>query len=254
MSEFTWHDGFSVSNGPDVAPGCVIGIRSWSLNGILNVMTIMESMKNGTFPRARGEDASIRAGDEFTASWYAARKLRVPPPAALQGRHQGVWLPAAGSAPREHTASCSSMFSYWRDHTVPWSPCGCGFWAYWKDREIMLWGSHTVAGMIMGYGRVISGTRGFRCEKARILALAWRPGAEMKARHAVAVRHILADAHRVPVYRSVRSMMRDFPAGRHDVLPPGPGPARWWRTSMLQPAARPRPVPAGREAADERVQ
>lgn len=46
--------------------------------------------------------------------------------------------------------------------------CDCGFWAY--DEHTFK--SHgDVSGVIEGYGRTTIGTRGFRCEKAKIVAL-----------------------------------------------------------------------------------
>ncbi len=50
--------------------------------------------------------------------------------------------------------------------------CGCGFWAYWdfNPHEFHL-GEKPVVGVIEGYGKTIIGKRGFRCEKARIVAL-----------------------------------------------------------------------------------
>ncbi len=56
-------------------------------------------------------------------------------------------------------------------HTAPTRACGCGFWAYWRlagDRQV---GHPHVAALIKGYGKVIKGPRGFRCEKAEIVGL-----------------------------------------------------------------------------------
>jgi hypothetical protein len=50
--------------------------------------------------------------------------------------------------------------------------CGCGFWAYWKfDPHEFHLGEKPVVGIVEGYGKTIVGTRGFRCAKARIVAL-----------------------------------------------------------------------------------
>ncbi len=56
--------------------------------------------------------------------------------------------------------------------------CGCGVWAYWDtgalavNRFSTASGSWTILGMIEGHGRVLLGTRGFRSQRARIVALA----------------------------------------------------------------------------------
>lgn len=48
----------------------------------------------------------------------------------------------------------------------------CGFWAYWKfDPHEFHLGEKPVVGIVEGYGKTIRGTRGFRCAKARIVAL-----------------------------------------------------------------------------------
>jgi hypothetical protein len=61
-----------------------------------------------------------------------------------------------------------------RSHpNIPGSACGCGFWAYWhpEDRKMNGPGEIPVFGVIKGFGRTRLGWRGFRVEKARILAL-----------------------------------------------------------------------------------
>lgn len=53
--------------------------------------------------------------------------------------------------------------------------CGCGFWSYeWTGMSTYA-GNDTVTGVIAGYGRMCAGPKGFRAEKARIIALAF-PG------------------------------------------------------------------------------
>ena len=48
----------------------------------------------------------------------------------------------------------------------------CGFWAYWKfDPHEFHLGEKPVVGIVEGYGKTIRGSRGFRCAKARIVAL-----------------------------------------------------------------------------------
>jgi hypothetical protein len=46
--------------------------------------------------------------------------------------------------------------------------CGCGFWAY---DEFNFKEHGAVVGIIAGYGKATIGTKGFRCEKATVLAL-----------------------------------------------------------------------------------
>jgi hypothetical protein len=71
-----------------------------------------------------------------------------------------------------------------RSHQVPTEAdngnrCGCGFWGYWGMMELAnggMFASSTsglpVLGVIEGYGRVLLGEKGFRSQKAKIIALA----------------------------------------------------------------------------------
>jgi hypothetical protein len=82
----------------------------------------------------------------------------------LRGQHGGSW--SAG----ENTARCA----YFPDeHTLIEESCGCGFWAYWAPPEIPHFRSNQLwlLGVVQGYGRTFTGTEGFRCQKARIVAL-----------------------------------------------------------------------------------
>lgn len=49
--------------------------------------------------------------------------------------------------------------------------CGCGFWAYWGVEEYQWHNRYQVYGIVEGTGRVVIGTKGFRAEQARIIAL-----------------------------------------------------------------------------------
>lgn len=53
--------------------------------------------------------------------------------------------------------------------------CTCGFYAYYRADPYAR--SQRVSGVIEGYGRVVLGTKGFRAERARILALLLPAGA-----------------------------------------------------------------------------
>lgn len=81
--------------------------------------------------------------------------------------------------------------------------CECGFYAYWADRYVQ--SILSVAGVIEGYGRTVIGPRGFRCEKARILALAPRYD---DVRLPMG---LLGDRYRVPTFETVDDMLAEFP-------------------------------------------
>jgi hypothetical protein len=64
----------------------------------------------------------------------------------------------------ENTAACI------RGHAAPDLDCSCGFWAYWASPNPHGF-AIPVLGVIEGYGRTLIGELGFRCSRARILAL-----------------------------------------------------------------------------------
>lgn len=64
----------------------------------------------------------------------------------------------------------------WRDHDPDGIDPGhaCGFYAYQRDLDsnpYLKFAGLCVEGLILGYGRTVIGTKGFRCSKAKILAL-----------------------------------------------------------------------------------
>jgi hypothetical protein len=76
--------------------------------------------------------------------------------------------------PGANTAACQADPGCPHDPAiVPHRECGCGFWGFWELQPNPLGqGSRTpVAGVIKGWGRTRCGPLGFRCQKARILAV-----------------------------------------------------------------------------------
>src|SRR5215475_480527 len=104
-------------------------------------------------------------------------------------------------APGVNVAVCSGSQKH-SEQLIPVRTCGCGFWAYWAED----WGKGAsyvtdpaVAGVIEGWGRYRAGTRGFRCLKAKILALCVQEtgrGEDWR----VACEEALAARYQVPVY------------------------------------------------------
>lgn len=57
------------------------------------------------------------------------------------------------------------------EHLVPMPDCGCGFYAFAESCDDGGYSSGALMGVVECYGRTILGTRGLRCEKARIVAM-----------------------------------------------------------------------------------
>jgi hypothetical protein len=113
----------------------------------------------------------------------------------------------------ENTARClavqqgaSPQAGRHSDAEVPARGCGCGFYAWWTVQPRYATGSLLpVLGVIEGYGRTRTGSKGFRCAKARILALcpSWD---EPEAAMAVIMAYPAAR-----VYRQPGAMLAEFP-------------------------------------------
>lgn len=108
------------------------------------------------------------SSSDFTGFDYAAgvatgqRSFEVTADGKLTGVHQ-----QAPWGPGENVASCITVMGG-EGHRPPAVGCGCGFWAYHDGSS---YPAGPVSGVIEGYGRVTIGPRGFRAEKARIVAL-----------------------------------------------------------------------------------
>lgn len=84
--------------------------------------------------------------------------------------HRRVWGPGQNSASCVyHEPPFRRSLSSQASHRVAARGCSCGFYAYLDDKHGDVGGE--VRGVIEGYGRVTVGSRGFRAEKAKILAL-----------------------------------------------------------------------------------
>lgn len=94
--------------------------------------------------------------------------------------------------------------------------CRCGFYAYWTlNHHALGWSpfEHYIVGVIEGFGKTTIGERGFRCEKARIVALAPRPQHPMLYRPMVAggLLRELEARYGVPVYADPDVMLKEHP-------------------------------------------
>lgn len=83
--------------------------------------------------------------------------------------------------------------------------CRHGFYGYY-DGSNDYYREGYVAGVIEGYGEAIIGTRGFRCMKARIVALCIPAGVEIERHHLV-----MRNYDGIPFFDSFKDMVTQFP-------------------------------------------
>lgn len=111
-----------------------------------------------------GGDFDLAVGCVTGYRWWVLPREHLP-------EHAGLLLGATGRQlwlPGDNEAFCN----FNRRHWPPVEPCGCGFYAYWTHtvRDLGLAGVQ-VMGAVEGFGHTLIGDDGFRCERARIIAL-----------------------------------------------------------------------------------
>lgn len=131
-------------------------------------------------PSGRGRQAvTVESGvelhvpDDRVAPAVAAGLVRLEKVIAgtrLVVRHRVVWDTGESS----YLEDDQLVFDVKPSHAPPHERCGCGFYAYLDpddEQAAASIASYYVVGIIKGYGRTLIGTKGFRCEKAEIMAV-----------------------------------------------------------------------------------
>lgn len=109
-----------------------------------------------------------------------------------------------------------------KKHTM--ASCACGFYGYY-DGSNDYHGKGRVSGVIEGYGETLIGTRGFRCSRARIIALSIN--GKVEDRLAGLIRRNYSG---IPMFDSFKSMVAEFPAdGGELAVSPTSDPQFWTR-------------------------
>lgn len=139
----------------------------------------------------------------------------------LVGSYHGVWHEGENHAKCLVNQNRLPTSEQREPCTLVEPSCQCGFYAYWTWRPkdygyTAFYYAPYVAGVIEGYGKTVMGDLGFRCEKARILALApVRPAwmsPDMLRNRMLALRRVINDRHPgVPLFESIDAMLAAFP-------------------------------------------
>ena len=129
-----------------------------------------------------------------------------------------TWMPG------ENVAECQPVWPLERPHEqVAGAGCTCGFYAYLaaSDQHVQQ-GTGRVVGIVEGYGVVTVGSRGFRAEKARVVALV-RPSSTWS--YLAPTLEAELQKFGVPVYDTVAEAVAAHPLTRPEdvgVDPPAP--------------------------------
>lgn len=104
----------------------------------------------------------LRKRDALTGvrGWYADA-------GKLVGVYGKKWEPGP------HRAACEVHHHDHTDAEIPFRECWCGFWAGYTTEPLVQfsYGDKPVVGVVRGWGRMVSGDRGFRAERAEISGL-----------------------------------------------------------------------------------
>lgn len=187
-----------------------------------------------TFPTPTGTSPR---DEQFASLGFAVglvrgvRSFGVDELGRLTGIHyRQVWVPG------ENQAQCRTepelTYSTWERQSRPrpvedfakhLPDCVCGFYGYYDGSNDYHSDGRTITGVVEGYGSTVIGTRGFRCEKARIVALHIPDAVK---RGGVVVRNYAE----VPQFDSFLAMVREFPPVGDEKAPtPDSGPNFWTR-------------------------
>lgn len=212
----------------DFAVGSLFGVRCWEIvPGAHQGVLLLKGQHGGVW--TDGENVAVcPAGHE-------------KPPYKRPVRGAPGCTCAALTADRAEDAIAARRgYHAWGCDT---KECDCGFWGYWTVEAAPNFNpARCVLGVIEGYGRVVRGPKGFRCAKARIVAvhLAMRVLDDRGYDHPdsamvlSAAEMALAESYpSVPAYATVPGMLAMHPPTL-DYLPPGERP---------KPCKRPEPVP-----------
>lgn len=131
-----------------------------------------------------------------------------------------VWAPAWSVWNSGH----NDRYTAAPDHTPGSIGCTCGFYAYWTGDDG--WGTTTrVTAVIAAWGVITAGTRGIRCQYARIVALVtpsspwveqvWNEGTPSLCHHAgiqpLTWHRVTERYPDVPVFPSLEAALAEFP-------------------------------------------
>lgn len=165
----------------DFAAGSTKGLRSWNMDSLGRLhgvtheevwlpgenVSVCKSESKIPCPRINHREESRKASEAGRAKVESKKRRK-------ERDVRREWFEANAPSSYWPRVSCGDPACYLGEyHITPSShrfdpACQCGFWAY-DEGGFKAHGS--VVGVIEGYGKTTVGTKGFRSEKARIVAL-----------------------------------------------------------------------------------
>jgi hypothetical protein len=141
---------------------------------------------------------------------YGVRWWKLGSRLSLRGMRGILWTPGSNEA------ECGRARMDIESHEPPHPDCDCGVYAFWRPEPTPVGGSIVVCGVMLGLGRTIIGTRGFRSQRGKIIALA-RPDGPFP--FGDSLEHVLAASFDAPVYPDIGQMLAAHPPTSHYLQP-----------------------------------
>lgn len=154
----------------------------------------------------------VRANGMLTPLVYATAEWDRGAEEHLAACHGSPSVGQVEERPGEDSHLRQGRIALWRNsHTM--ESCRHGFYAYYDPKQAAASapGHPVVTGVIQGYGETLIGTKGFRCGKARILAINVAPSSGMWRLEPPIV-EAMKTRYPVPFFDSADHMAREYPA------------------------------------------
>jgi hypothetical protein len=208
--------------------GSLTGVRSFSVDQLGRLVS--PSMQDEVW--TPGENTARCRKDEFTSYGgiftnylsqlyapltgppftFTLEKTNAPTPVGLQ----------------KVTPELDKAIAKTSHHRAGIKGCKCGYYAYFDEDHNPHHGKSNVLCVIEGYGLLTVGTRGFRAEKARLLALVVKP------RHrSLRYQHLQRNYPSLPVFPSRTAALAEFPLTPPTPLSPETDEQFWTRKVSL---------------------
>lgn len=166
----------NVPHPPPYAPGGIVPSPPAASAG--QPLTFRSRPKPAARPGTRGmggfDGADLVAGTALGYRWWSLKAplLHLSPSGAAEDWKPGLLRGAKDFwKPGINLAQCLQHQHSFEE--IPHDACADGFWAYWEiqQHDLGAAGSLPVIGVVRASGQVIVGPRGFRAQKAEIIAL-----------------------------------------------------------------------------------
>lgn len=159
--------------------GSLTGIRSFKVDGLGRLTGVsyasvwLPGVNEAECRKSKDGDLMGTYMSSVFARWYGGGGYYPTYPSSLTA---SIEIPKVSTKVALDPSATASVVEAKPPHTVAGVDCTCGFYAYFDEEANPNHQSGQIHGLIEGTGIATVGTRGFRVEKARLIALVIKPG------------------------------------------------------------------------------